>query len=122
MKVITFLNEKGGTAKTSCSVTLAALLVQTGKRVLLVDLDSQGHATLATRVKRQDGLYHLLVNNAPFKDVVLPVPVEFTDGDIARPLLHVIPSSDGTARLDTEVKDIHALQRYIWQLEDYFDY
>lgn len=121
MDVICFLNEKGGTGKTSTSVTLAALFAQAGKRTLLLDLDSQGHATLATRVKREDRLYHMLVNDAPFKDVIVPVPVEFTDGDLADPLLYVVPSADGTLRLDNEAVDIHALQRRVWQLEKVFD-
>src|SRR5688572_33253239 len=40
-----FLNFKGGTGKTSMSVAYAYRLAELGHRVLLIDLDSQGHAT-----------------------------------------------------------------------------
>ena len=40
-----FLNFKGGTGKTSLSTSYAYRLAEMGHRVLLIDLDSQGHAT-----------------------------------------------------------------------------
>jgi chromosome partitioning protein len=44
MRCIAFVNEKGGTCKTTLAVNLAAWLAKQGRRVLLVDLDTQGHA------------------------------------------------------------------------------
>ncbi|MFM2153876.1 MAG: hypothetical protein RL199_2311 [Pseudomonadota bacterium] len=44
MRCIAFVNEKGGTCKTTLAVNLAAWLARQGRRVLLVDLDTQGHA------------------------------------------------------------------------------
>lgn len=44
MRRIAFFNEKGGTCKTTLCVNLAARLTARGKRVLLVDMDTQGHA------------------------------------------------------------------------------
>jgi chromosome partitioning protein len=44
MRRIAFVNEKGGTGKTTLAVHLAAWAAGTGRRVLLVDLDTQGHA------------------------------------------------------------------------------
>ncbi len=45
MKIISILNMKGGVAKTTTSVNLAAGLTRKGKRVLIIDADSQGNAT-----------------------------------------------------------------------------
>ena len=45
MRTIAVANQKGGVGKTFISTHLAVALAETGKRVLLVDLDPQGHAT-----------------------------------------------------------------------------
>lgn len=45
MKTIALLNQKGGTAKTTSAINLAGELVRRGKKVLIVDMDTQGNAT-----------------------------------------------------------------------------
>ena len=58
--IIAISNRKGGTGKTTVSVNLAAELSMLGKRVLLVDLDSQGHCAvgLGIKVNRGDKVAH----------------------------------------------------------------
>jgi chromosome partitioning protein len=46
MRTIAVVNQKGGCGKTITSINLSAFLARTGRRVLLVDMDPQGHATL----------------------------------------------------------------------------
>ena len=46
MQIFSFVNQKGGCGKTTAAVNLSGALAARGRRVLLVDLDPQGHATL----------------------------------------------------------------------------
>jgi chromosome partitioning protein len=121
MKTITFLNEKGGVGKTTMATTTATILAQRGHRTILIDADSQGHATLSVRAKRVDGLYHLLKNNAPFDQVLVPVAPDYYGGDPEAPALWLIPSSSATAELASGL-DARLLKARIDPMQNTVDY
>ena len=75
MKIVAVANQKGGVGKTTTSVNLAASLAAMGRRVLLIDLDPQGNATMSSGVDKHEveaTAYDLLVDQRPIKDVIVP--------------------------------------------------
>jgi chromosome partitioning protein len=83
MRRVAFINEKGGSCKTTLCVNVAAWLATArGLRVLVADLDTQGHAgkSIGVDVRGLSPTIHeWLLGAAPFEAVVRPTPVPGLD-------------------------------------------
>jgi chromosome partitioning protein len=71
MKVISLINQKGGTGKTTSAVNIAGKLKMLGKKVLLVDLDYQRNLTVSiTGEEFENTIFNVMANRVPISEVI----------------------------------------------------
>jgi chromosome partitioning protein len=73
MRVISVINQKGGCGKTTTAISLCGCLAQLNRRVLLVDLDPQGHASLGLNIKPEEvsrGMTEVLTQDTGLEEII----------------------------------------------------
>ena len=97
MKTIAITNQKGGCGKTTTATNLSVALAGLGKRVLLVDLDPQAHASFALRTDNRPTdrfVYNVLTDNPEKKRSFESCKVSLS------PNLDMLPSNIQLSTLD----------------------
>ena len=89
-KVISVTNQKGGVGKTTSSINLSAALVLKNKRILLLDMDPQGNASVGLGINTDEldtTIYDVLLNETTAKEAIVKtesgVDVMTANGDLA---------------------------------------
>ncbi|MDZ8030715.1 AAA family ATPase [Nostoc sp. DedSLP04] len=108
MKTIAIYHNKGGVGKTTVTVNLAAALRKKGKRVLIIDLDSQANTTLATGLIRFDdeelddlkdcNISHILLSEDSF-----PIKEVAKKSLFSQPEIDVVPSHINLMKYESEL-------------------
>lgn len=119
-KMISIGNQKGGVGKTTTTVNLGAALAQLGKKVLIIDSDSQGNATSGLGVERgqvNKSLYEILVDQEPLENCILPTSSENLD---------IVPSTISLAAAELELVNVKdrelRLKEAVSVVRDKYDY
>lgn len=120
VKVVAIANQKGGVGKTTTCINLAASLVAAKQRVLLIDMDPQGNATMGSGISKNQCAHtvnDVLMGRVAIEDAI----VKATPGGY-----HVLPANGHLT--EAEVGLLHMdgrenrLKRAISKLADDYDY
>ena len=119
-KIIAFANQKGGVGKTTTAINIGASLAAIKKRVLLVDLDSQGNAGTGlgfVRADHRQSVYGVIMGMASAADNILSTAV---------PGLHLLPSTLALAGADVDLLEVEnrefRLRDALATIRDHYDY
>ena len=118
-RILAIANQKGGVGKTTTSINLAASLALAGRRVLLIDLDPQGNATMGSGVDKRAvraTVYDVLLGAQPLSGVKLKVAANYD----------LVPANRELAGAEVELVDLPEretrLREAIKELEHDYDF
>jgi chromosome partitioning protein len=118
--VFAITNQKGGVGKTTTCVNLSACLVATKKRVLMVDLDPQGNATMGSGVDKNDlevSVYDVLTDQAPIVEAIVTTESGFdvlpANGDLTAAEVQMLEMVGREQRLRSALAKVRENYDYV---------
>lgn len=117
-KVLVFANQKGGVGKTTSAANIGAYCAEAGKKVLLIDFDSQANlSSSVSALKDKPTIYEVITSKISVKDAIQQTCLEN---------LFIIPSSIDLSGASVELVDVEEREFYLKKaiagLDQEFDY
>ena len=119
-RILAVVNQKGGTAKTTTSVNLAAYIALSGRRVLLLDIDPQGSSSSGTGIVKASVskcMYDILINDVSIDEVKQKTSVNG---------LEIVPATVKLSGSEIELVNMmsreHRLKAAIDKVKNVYDY
>ena len=116
-EVIAFANQKGGVAKTTTALNLAAAFVEKGHRTLCVDLDPQGNLTMSQGIDPDMlalSMYDVLVHHTSIREVIRRREVDIACASI--------DLAGAEIAMSTQIGRERALQKALTAIADDYDF
>ena len=118
-KVLAIANQKGGVGKTTTSINLAASLAKTRRRVMLIDLDPQGNATMGSGISKEAQnvtTYEVLLGIQPIESALQRVEGEYD----------LVPANSHLSGAEVELIELEQRERRLRNaldgVRDQYDY